>query len=548
MKNYTYIQHFPKPFLNDLIKGRVLPFIGAGFSKNAEIPSDMKMLDWDELGRAFADDIIDYKYSNALDAISAYTHEYHRVALVEKLSSLLLINSVKPGNTHKAFCNLQFDIVTTTNFEFLLEKGYTLISKPYYPIIDEEQLSISHDKEKEAVTILKIHGDLNHPTRLVATEEDYDRFLSQNPMLATFLGNLLITRTALFIGYSLDDTDFRQVWQLIKDRLGNLRRQAYVLKVNCSQNEKARYERRGVKVIDIPGSSASYGKVLEDVFIELRQYWLEATLNEQIVSEDLTLAELSLPAEASNRLCFFSVPLKLLPYYKKYIFPVVYENGLIPIGADDIINYGENWLSKVTALIKRSEFFIVDLASKNTVFELGIAINKESTNNEVIATKILIINEEGLPVPSSFRQLPRVERPSSPYDNPELLINAVNDWLNKQVFSLKTRIENEPKQLLAKKEFRSAVVSAISLLEIEIRQVIDTNRNKSDKLSTTNNLFQKATNDEIIAENEYERIKGWVLLRNRIVHENANVDAKTARDVVNGITAVIKNMKRPVPL
>src|SRR5438309_888744 len=114
MKKYKYIDTFPKPFLEDLVNNRCLPFIGAGFSKNADIPKGKKMLDWDELGKTIASNIQDYKYTNAIDAISAYSHEYSRTNLVEKLTELLLINSVKAGKAHKAFCELQFDIVCTT--------------------------------------------------------------------------------------------------------------------------------------------------------------------------------------------------------------------------------------------------------------------------------------------------------------------------------------------------------------------------------------------------------------------------------------------------
>ncbi|MFD1875553.1 SIR2 family NAD-dependent protein deacylase [Hymenobacter bucti] len=119
---------------------------------------------------------------------------------------------------------------------------------------------------KSGVGLLKLHGDLHHPKRLVATEEDYDKFLNSYPMLATFLANLLITRTAFFIGYSVDDSDFRQVWQLIKERLGDLRRKAYTVKVDCPAHEKLRYERRGVKVIDIPSNGLNYTTILENVF------------------------------------------------------------------------------------------------------------------------------------------------------------------------------------------------------------------------------------------------------------------------------------------
>jgi hypothetical protein len=45
IKSYTYLKHFPIPFLEDLIRGQVIPFIGAGFSRNADIPKGKEMPD-----------------------------------------------------------------------------------------------------------------------------------------------------------------------------------------------------------------------------------------------------------------------------------------------------------------------------------------------------------------------------------------------------------------------------------------------------------------------------------------------------------------------
>ena len=73
-----YLSHFPKPLLDDLVAGRWLPVIGAGFSKNAVLPVGKEMPLWNELGNAFASEIGDYSATNALDAISAFEHEYGR--------------------------------------------------------------------------------------------------------------------------------------------------------------------------------------------------------------------------------------------------------------------------------------------------------------------------------------------------------------------------------------------------------------------------------------------------------------------------------------
>jgi len=56
-----YLKYFPEPFLEDMVQGRCLPFIGAGFSLNAKIPVGKKMLDWDGLGKKVAGMLPEYQ-------------------------------------------------------------------------------------------------------------------------------------------------------------------------------------------------------------------------------------------------------------------------------------------------------------------------------------------------------------------------------------------------------------------------------------------------------------------------------------------------------
>jgi hypothetical protein len=71
----------PQPLLNDIITGRCIPIIGAGFSLNAITKLDKKMPLWEDLGKKIASMIPDYQYSTPLDSLSAYSHEYTRVNL-----------------------------------------------------------------------------------------------------------------------------------------------------------------------------------------------------------------------------------------------------------------------------------------------------------------------------------------------------------------------------------------------------------------------------------------------------------------------------------
>ena len=528
MKKYKYIDTFPKPFLEDLINNRCLPFIGAGFSKNAELPKGKKMLDWDELGKTMASNIQDYSYTNPVDAISAYTHEYSRTKLVEKLTELLLINSVKAGKTHKAFCELQFDMVCTTNIEFLLEQGYSLISKYCHPILDEDQLSIANSSG--VITLLKIHGDLHHPNKLVITEEDYDKFLVMNPMLATFLANLLITRTPLFIGYSLDDTDFRQIWQVIKDRLGSLRRPAYALKIDVSQHEKARYERRGVKVINIMGNPNHYPQILADVFAELKEYWNQQILKQPTISEEATLAELALPDDTNNRLCFFSIPVTLIPFYKKYIFPIIKKQGLVPISADDVIAPGDNWMAKISALISRAEFIVIDIATKNTMFELGLVLNQRKSQ-----TRVLIIRAVSSPLPTDLNNLLYITRTDDPFENIDSISEQVDSWFKSAIEPLKNIYDGEPRRLLTKKEYKAAVISAMTLLEVHLRQHLEVIEEATLITKPLPTLFNLALGNQLINDDQYVKIRQWSDTRNKLVHTNSTVAAHEAKRIVIGV-------------
>ena len=310
-----YISHFPKPLLDDLIAGRWLPVVGAGMSRNAVVPAGEHLPLWDDLGRRLAEEMPDYPYAGALDAISAYSHEYSRSKLVERLADLLFVDLARPGDPHLAFCSIPFDTVCTTNVDFLLERQYELGPRYCRPIVDEDQLSVAN--RGSGVALLKLHGDLHHPQRLVVTEEDYDKFLEKYPMTATYLAHLLITRTAVFVGYSLDDPDFRQLWQVVGERLGKTRRLAYTILVDARPTEVARFERRGVKVISLPGKRSQYGQVLATAFNDLREYLYDNLIPASQVTEEDPLKELSLPRQALTRLCFFAVPFALQSFYKE---------------------------------------------------------------------------------------------------------------------------------------------------------------------------------------------------------------------------------------
>ena len=46
-----YIKDVPRALLDDFVDSRVVPMVGAGFSKNAILPQGHTMPDWNQLGK-----------------------------------------------------------------------------------------------------------------------------------------------------------------------------------------------------------------------------------------------------------------------------------------------------------------------------------------------------------------------------------------------------------------------------------------------------------------------------------------------------------------
>ena len=404
--NSVYIEHFPKPLLDDLLRNRWVPIVGAGLSRNARTHGGMEMPLWNDLGKVLADEVADYNFTNALDAISTYAHEHSRAKLAERLTDLLLVDRVQPSDVHRAFCSIPFDLVCTTNLEFLLESQYAALSRYCRPIVDEDQLSIA--TREAGVTLFKVHGDVHHPQRMVVTEDDYDNFLNAYPLVATFLANLLITRTAVLVGYSLDDPDFRQIWRVVTARLGQLRRPAYVVLVGGSMADVARYKRRNVNVINLPGTSATRGAVLAKAFEELAEYWRKNLVRVSTVTAEEPLQQLALPTDATTRLCFFSIPLALNAFYKERVYPLVEAVGLVPVTADEVVTPGDNLLAKTDALLEHAEAIIVDTGSPWTWSEVGWLLHR------ALPKRVLVVLEEGTQFPSDLRGALIVRRPKVP--------------------------------------------------------------------------------------------------------------------------------------
>src|SRR5690348_8782427 len=116
----SYIGRVPVGLQRALFAGQWLPIVGSGISATAMTEDNQRPRQWGVLATALADDASQVTSGNPIDTISAYADLYGRAALVERLSELLYVDALEPSVVHLAFALLPFDVVVTTNVDYLL--------------------------------------------------------------------------------------------------------------------------------------------------------------------------------------------------------------------------------------------------------------------------------------------------------------------------------------------------------------------------------------------------------------------------------------------
>jgi hypothetical protein len=100
------------------------------------------MPDWAELTAALAKDAGTVPDTPATVGAQRYEQRFGRVQLVEAIRESLHPGKARPGRAHRAFVQLPFDAVYTTNFDLLLEDAYSEAMRPFRSLVGELQLPL----------------------------------------------------------------------------------------------------------------------------------------------------------------------------------------------------------------------------------------------------------------------------------------------------------------------------------------------------------------------------------------------------------------------
>jgi hypothetical protein len=206
--------------------GECVLFIGAGLSKGSGLP------DWSELIKRLAADLAIDQPVEQLDYLDvAQWYAEDKRFGPDKLAAMIRTvlgepeSDARPTLAHYLLMALPARFVITTNYDHLLEQ--TLRALRRYPMAVVNQEDVPRTGQREGVYVVKLHGDVADAEHLVLTRDAYDTFFQVRPAMALLLEGLLLNETFLFVGYSLRDPNFRQIYARISGMLADARRPAF---------------------------------------------------------------------------------------------------------------------------------------------------------------------------------------------------------------------------------------------------------------------------------------------------------------------------------
>jgi hypothetical protein len=216
----------PDGVVNACLNGNLVVFAGAGISTESAtvVPRPLYLEMQLELGRDPCDQL------SFPQVMTAFEDAHHRPALLQRIKKHLDYVKSFPnidgeaGRFHRELAGVYtITEIVTTNWDDYFERNCGA-----QPFVTEQDWAFWKSSERK---VFKLHGSIANPGSIIATEADYKRCYRNlnRGLVGAELKKMLATKTVVFIGYSIRDSDFVALYRLMKRRMGNLLPRAYVV-------------------------------------------------------------------------------------------------------------------------------------------------------------------------------------------------------------------------------------------------------------------------------------------------------------------------------
>lgn len=257
---------------------RCVPFLGAGANVSDEARGYEGLPLGSEVARSFAKRL---KYRDAHPPdLARVTLEYEvrsdRGYLIDALTEVLVKEHVQPSPALQTLAKLPLGLIVTANYDTLLERALRSLESPreFEKLVqpaagfDDTEANRGRFTSLQAYPgpiIYKIHGtfaeaagDAGGDGDLILTEDDYIQFLAVHEKqkerigVPPFIRTLMTPSTLLFLGYSLEDWDFRTIYRgLVGGLEKHSRRKSFAIQHRPDESWVTYWQEQGVVIYDM---------------------------------------------------------------------------------------------------------------------------------------------------------------------------------------------------------------------------------------------------------------------------------------------------------
>ena len=242
---------YKESLFQSISKGEVVLWAGAGLSLYAGLPSGARLREilYEGLTPLEKEEVRkNSDLSHLADEICKL--KGNRNYIITVLTSTFT-KDFSSTETHKIISKIpHFRNIITTNYDRLFENAYgnklnLIFSDSHTPYIDDKK-----------VNLFKIHGDLSDPDSIIITKSDYNRFLENDTEQNTIwniIKGIVATKSILFIGYNLEDSNVEVIFNKIKNKTGKNGKECYFVAPNIPPIKSVNLEKANIHPISLTG-------------------------------------------------------------------------------------------------------------------------------------------------------------------------------------------------------------------------------------------------------------------------------------------------------
>ncbi len=235
-------------------KNQLSLLVGSGVSCACGLPSwdgivkEMKKELLDGCSKADKKDLRDFlSTADGPKIAGMYKLKKGEVSYASFLRTRLRNCSYTSAPVLKTLAKLPIKTIFTTNVDKLLETACRKDKNSIDPVVimDPSQLPPLDGSERR---IIKIHGDIDYPSSLIFTEDDYRYYDDKYESLRVFFQGHLAFSTMLLVGFGLRDSNFDRIYAGARRIVQGSGTRVIALMTNQNSFEKERWEKNGLLI------------------------------------------------------------------------------------------------------------------------------------------------------------------------------------------------------------------------------------------------------------------------------------------------------------